>query len=145
MCIRDRPFPLVPACPGSISQSFVIGQFNGALSASNPDEQVVFNTSVSLSQNGPVQVTATLSITNISGVNPGVFSATAFCPGSGDYPGFNFGANGAVGSSEAPIIGTMQGPLDVSLPITITLQAFDATLMTGQVGATLQLSYCVPV
>ena len=137
--------PLVPACPGSITQSFVVGQLNGAVSAFNPDSQVVFNTPVSLSQNGPVEVKATLSIDNISGVNPGNFSATVFCPGSGDYPAFQFGVPGPVGSSETQTVGIIQGPIDVSLDITITLFANDATLMTGNVGATLQLSYCVPV
>jgi len=50
----NGPIALVPACPGGLTQSFVINQFNGALSVSNPDSQVEFNTSVALTQNGPV-------------------------------------------------------------------------------------------
>ena len=139
------PIAILPACPGSQTQSFVINQFNGALSVSNPDSQVEFNTSVALTENGPVQVKATLSIDNISGVNPGEFGATVFCPGSGDYPAFQFGVNGPVGSSETQTVGIIQGPIDASLTITINLLASDTTLMTGQVGAELELSYCIPV
>ena len=139
------PIAILPACPGSQTQSFVINQFNGALSVSNPDSQVEFNTSVALTENGPVQVKATLSIDNISGVNPGEFGATVSCPGSGDYPAFQFGVNGPVGSSETQTVGIIQGPIDASLTITINLLASDTTLMTGQVGAELELSYCIPV
>ena len=142
----NGPIAMVPTCPSSLTQSFVVNQFNGALSISNPDSQVEFNTSVALTQNGPVQVTATLEINNLGpGPNPGVFEAQVFCPGSGEYPAFQFPVSGAVGASQTSIVGTIQGPIDVSLPITIRLQAFDTTLMTGSVGATLELSYCVPV
>ena len=150
----NNPIPTnpLPACGvGTVVQTFKLDDDNnGSISSTStppPLSSRSFPGYVSIGQNGPVTVTATLVITE-TGANPGNFQASATIPPiTGTIGGetFNFGTTG-IG---VPITTSfqVQGPITSSFEVALSVFTFDDSSTAfgpgGTVGCLLTLSYCV--